>query len=88
MFKPSAIAEIQDWITPRHVEVVKITPQEEQLERIKQKVKELREAMGPRYLCHEKNRVLRLDKRSYKPRECGRHQCQVNETSCVSKNCV
>jgi hypothetical protein len=71
MFKPSASAEVQDWITPPHVQVVKITPQEEQLERIKQRVKEIREAMGPRYLCHEKNRVLRLDKRPIKPRDAG-----------------
>ncbi len=61
MFKPSASAEVQDWITPPHVQVVKVTTHEERLERIKQRVKELREAMGPRYLCHEQNRVLRLD---------------------------
>lgn len=71
MFKPSASAEVQDWITPPHVQVVKVTTHEERLERIKQRVNELREAMGPRYLCHEQNRVLRLDRRICKPHEVG-----------------
>ena len=61
-------AEILDWITPSHVEVVKVTTHSEQLDRIKQRANELREAMGPRYLCHEKNRVRRLDGQSYRPR--------------------
>jgi hypothetical protein len=61
-------AEIQDWITPRQVEVVKVETPAEQLERIQQRAKELREAMGSRYLCHEKNRVRRLDGRTYRPR--------------------
>jgi hypothetical protein len=68
MLKPSMSAEIQDWITPRQVEVVKVETPAEQLERIQQRAKELREAMGPRYLCHEKNRVRRLDGRTYRPR--------------------
>ncbi len=68
MFKPSMSAEIQDWITPRQVEVVKVETHAEQLERIQQRAKELQEAMGPRYLCHEKNRVRRLDGRTYRPR--------------------
>ncbi len=68
MLKPSMSAEIQDWITPRQVEVVKVDTRAEQLERIQQRAKELREAMGPRYLCHEKNRVRRLDGRTYRPR--------------------
>ena len=68
MFKPSMSAEIQDWITPRQVEVVKVETRAEQFERIQQRAKELREAMGPRYLCHEKNRVQRLDGRTYRPR--------------------
>lgn len=68
IFKPSTSAEIQDWITPSHVEVVKVATPAEQLERIQQRAKELREAMGPRYLCHEKNRVRRLDGRTYRPR--------------------
>ena len=69
MFKPGGSAEVQDWITPTQVEVVKITTHAEQFERIKQRAKELRETMGPRYLCHKKNRVLRLDGRKYQPRE-------------------
>jgi hypothetical protein len=68
MFKPSMSAAIQDWITPRQVEVVKVETRAEQLERIQQRAKELKEAMGPRYLCHEKNRVRRLDGRTYRPR--------------------
>ena len=68
IFKPSMSAEIQDWITPRQVEVVKVATEAEQLQRIQQRAKELREAMGLRYLCHEKNRVRRLDGRTYRPR--------------------
>ena len=68
MFKPSRSAEIHDWITPRHVELVRVETPAEQLERIRQRAKELREAMGPRYLCHEKNRVRRLDGRTTRPR--------------------
>ena len=68
LFKPRMSAAIEDWITPAQVEVVKVAPPAEQLERIQQRAKELREAMGPRYLCHEKNRVRRLDGRSYRPR--------------------
>ena len=68
MFKPSMSAEIQDWITPRQVEVVKVSTHADQLERIQQRAKELKEEMGPRYLCHEKNRVRRLDGRTYRPR--------------------
>ncbi len=68
IFKPSMSAEIFDWLTPPQVQVVKFATPAEQLERIQQRAKELREAMGPRYLCHEKNRVRRLDERTYRPR--------------------
>ena len=68
MFKPRMSAAIQDWITPRQVEVVKVETRAEEFERIQQRAKELREAMGPRYLCHAKNRVRRLDGRTYRPR--------------------
>ena len=68
IFKPSMSAEIFDWLTPPQVQVVKFVAPAEQLERIQQRAKELREAMGPRYLCHEKNRVRRLDERTYRPR--------------------
>ncbi len=68
IFKPSMSAEILDWLTPPQVQVVKFATPADQLERIQQRAKELREAMGPRYLCHEKNRVRRLDERTYQPR--------------------
>jgi len=68
IFKPSMSAEVFDWLTPPQVQVVKFAASAEQLERIQQRAKELREAMGPRYLCHEKNRVRRLDERVYRPR--------------------
>lgn len=68
IFKPSMSAEILDWLTPPQVQVVKFATPAEQLERIQKRAKELREAMGPRYLCHEKNRVRRLDERAYRPR--------------------
>ncbi len=69
MFKPSASVELQDWITPPHVQIVKVTTPAERFERIMQRARELREQMGPRYLCNETNRVRRLDERVYKPRE-------------------
>ncbi len=68
IFKPSTNAGIQDWITPSHVEVVKVETHAAQLDRIQQRAKELREAMGARYLCHENNRVRRLDEQKYRPR--------------------
>lgn len=72
IFKPDASAEVQDWITPPQVEIVKMTPPAERLEWFAQRAKELKEAMGQRYLCHEKNRVRRLDAASYRPREAVR----------------
>ena len=83
MFKPSMSAEIQDWITPRQVEVVKVETHAEQFERIQQRAKELREAMGPRYLCHEKNRVRRLDGRTYRPR--AKYERQGHQTGGVNR---
>ena len=68
MFKVKPRPEVRDWITPEQVEVVKMTPPVEQFERVMQKVALLREQMGPRYLCSEKNRVQRLDGKSYAPR--------------------
>lgn len=67
-FKPGMTEGIQDWITPSHVEVVKVETPSAQLDRIQQRAKELREAMGARYLCHENNRVRRLDDQKYRPR--------------------
>ena len=63
----NATAAIEDWITPKQVDYVKVETPAEQLERIRQRAKELREAMGSRYLCHEKNRVRRIDGRSFSP---------------------
>jgi hypothetical protein len=71
IFKPSMSAEILDWLTPPQVQVVKFAASADQLERIQQRAKELKEAMGPRYLCHEKNRVRRLDERTYRSRGAG-----------------
>jgi hypothetical protein len=72
IFKPNTSAEVQDWITPSQVEIVKVTPPAERLEWLAQRAKELKEAMGPRYLCHEKNQVRRLDGRSYRQLEVTR----------------
>ena len=68
MFKVKPRPEIHDWITPEQVEVIKVPPPAGQFERVMQKVALLREQMGPRYLCSEKNRVKRLDGKSYGPR--------------------
>ncbi len=61
LFKQTESAELQDWITPPQVEIVKVSAPAERLDSLAQRAKELKEAMGPRYLCHEKNRVRRLD---------------------------
>lgn len=71
LLKPTSSAEILDWITPPHVQVIKVETAAEPFERIQRRANELREAMGARYLCHENNRVRRLDGRSYKPRKAG-----------------
>ena len=68
LFKNSD-SEVQDWITPSQVEIVKVAAPTERLERLAQRAKELKEAMGSRYLCHENNRVRRLDGRSYRPHD-------------------
>jgi hypothetical protein len=69
IFKQTEKAELQDWITPPQVEIVKVALPAERLEWLAQRAKELKESMGSRYLCHEKNRVRRLDGRSYRPHE-------------------
>ena len=69
IFKQTEKAELQDWITPPQVEIVKVAPPAERLQWLAQRAKELKESMGARYLCHEKNRVRRLDGRSYQPHE-------------------
>jgi hypothetical protein len=81
IFKPSTSAEVQDWITPSQVEIVRVTPPAERLEWLAQRAKELKETMGPRYLCHEKNRVRRLDGRSYRPHEATRSNVRPMQRS-------
>lgn len=58
----NATVVVKDWITPKQVDYVKVATPSEQLDRIRQRANELREAMGPRYLFHEKNRVRRIDR--------------------------
>jgi hypothetical protein len=69
IFKQTEKTELQDWITPPQVEIVKVALPAERLEWLAQRAKELKESMGSRYLCHENNRVRRLDGRSYRPHE-------------------
>ena len=63
--KSRTAAQVSDWITPSHVEIIRVKPPAERLEWLARRAKELKEAMGSRYLCHENNRVRRLDGRSY-----------------------
>jgi len=65
MSKSATGPQVSDWITPSHVEIIRVQPPTERLEWLARRAKELKEAMGSRYLCHEKNRVRRLDGRSY-----------------------
>ena len=63
--KSSTGTRVEDWITPSHVEIIRVKPPAERLEWLARRAEELKAAMGSRYLCHEKNRVRRLDGRSY-----------------------
>ena len=81
IFKPPTTAVLQERITPSQVNIVKVTPPAERLEWLAQRAKELKEAMGPRYLCHEKNRVRRLDGRSYRPHEATRSNVRPMQRS-------
>jgi hypothetical protein len=65
MSKSATGPHVEDWITPSHVEIIRVKPPTERLEWLARRAKELKEAMGSRYLCHEKNRVRRLDGQSY-----------------------
>ena len=65
MSKAATRPQVSDWITPSHVEILRVKPPTERLEWLARRTKELKEEMGSRYLCHEKNRVRRLDGRSY-----------------------
>ena len=63
--KSKTRAQVDDWITPPQVEIIKVKPPAERLEWLARRAQEIKEAMGSRYLCHENNRVRRLDGRSY-----------------------
>jgi hypothetical protein len=65
-------AQVKDWITPSQVEIIKIKPPAERLEWLARRAQELKEAMGSRDLCHENNRVRRLDGRSYQAHQVTR----------------
>ena len=69
IFKSNRRGEVEDWITPSHVEIVKVTPPADRLEWLAKRAQELKETMGPRYLCHETNRVRRLDAAHTGPHE-------------------
>src|SRR5215212_7640860 len=60
-FKQDPSVQIKDSITPAQIDVVKVETPAEQVERIRERVQKLREQMGPSYLCHEQNRVRRID---------------------------
>jgi hypothetical protein len=62
-------AQVEDWVTPSHVEIIRVKPTAERLEWLARRAEELKQAMGSRYLCHEKNRVRRLDGRSYQAQQ-------------------
>ena len=63
--KSKTAAQVKDWVTPSHVVIIRVEPTAERLEWLARRAAELKQAMGPRYLCHEINRVRRLDGRSY-----------------------
>ena len=48
--------------TPPQVDVTKVATSAEQLERIRERAKNVREAMGTRYVFHEQNRVQRIER--------------------------
>ena len=67
LFKLGSDTELQDEITPPQIEIVKVETPAERVEWLAERTRELKEKMGPRYLCHSKNQVRRLDGRSYRP---------------------
>ena len=48
--------------TPPQVDVIKVATSAEQIERIREQAKKVREAMGTRYVFHEQNRVRRIER--------------------------
>ena len=72
-------AQVEDWITPSHVEIIRVKPPVERLEWLARRAEELKAAMGSRYLCHEKNRVG-VWTVAHIRRIKGRVQCAAPET--------
>jgi hypothetical protein len=54
-----------DWLTPASVELVKLETPAEHLARVHEKFLEQKLLMGTKHLLHPKNRVRRLDGKSY-----------------------
>ena len=65
-------AELHDAITPPAIQLVKVETPAEKLEWLAKRAKEAKEKMGSSYLCHEKNRVRRLDEQSPQATKTGR----------------
>ena len=61
-FKRGESFSIKFSTTPPQVDVIKVATSVEQLERIRERAKNVREAMGTRYVFHEQNRVQRIER--------------------------
>jgi hypothetical protein len=61
-FKRGESFPIKFSTTPPQIDVIKVATSEEQLERIRERAKNVREAMGTRYVFHEQNRVRRIER--------------------------
>ena len=61
-FKRGESFSIKFSATPPQIDVIKVATSAEQLERIRERAKKLREAMGTRYVFHEQNRVRRIER--------------------------
>src|SRR5688572_31017711 len=48
--------------TPPQIDVIKVATSVEQLERTRERAKNVREALGTRYVFHEQNRVQRIER--------------------------
>jgi hypothetical protein len=61
-FKRGETFPIKFSTTPPQVDVSKVATSAEQVERIRERAKNVREAMGTRYVFHEQNRVQRIER--------------------------
>jgi hypothetical protein len=61
-FKRGETFPIKFSTTPPQVDVSKVATSVEQVERIRERAKNVREAMGTRYVFHEQNRVQRIER--------------------------